>query len=484
MNRFTSLLAASLLPIFSFGSAIAQSGGIPVPASNTAPGIPVSRPSTEIQAAEQRSDSGSEGELETVVALFRHGVRAPLKDFADHAHDHSKDKWPMLDEWHPVGLGPAWSDLTEHGWYLANLLGQYYAKHYRDQLGDRFKVFLWADVDRPTRDTADALAWGFRTQGSINVTVAALPMVARVDPLFHPFRAQCGTPNGEILRGIASDIRANWQRWWTEQSTPAEQLLAALACKDTNACTPLDSVQDEVGYCAKLEPKCESPITWKGRFSYVSSVSEAFLLEYANAMAKEKVGWGNIDPPNGSSKSKIQTMLQLHDFYFDKTERVAYLAQIEGSNLVREIQLTINKKRDGCQHAPIDSRFVGLIGHDTNLASVGALLNLNWRFGEAPEDARGLPNNDALPAGALVFELRKRGTDRFVQVYYVSQSLRQMGQESIVFSTPLRLVAQGPECQGQPGVCRIPLDKFNELANRVVKPEFLSRCQDGEQVCR
>ena len=36
------------------------------------------------------------GDLQVVVALFRHGVRAPLKGFADTAKDHSKQDWPGL----------------------------------------------------------------------------------------------------------------------------------------------------------------------------------------------------------------------------------------------------------------------------------------------------------------------------------------------------------------------------------------------------
>src|SRR5262249_33713314 len=127
-----------------------------------------------------------DGKLELVVALFRHGVRAPLKDFADSAKDHSKQPWPTLDDWDAVGTGPAWGALTKHGWDLGNALGHYYAEYYRNKLGDPFRVFLWADVDSRTRNTAEALAWGFRRQGIPDVRVGALPIKDRVDPLFHP----------------------------------------------------------------------------------------------------------------------------------------------------------------------------------------------------------------------------------------------------------------------------------------------------------
>jgi hypothetical protein len=76
----------------------------------------------------------------------------------------------------------------------------------------------------------------------------------------------------------------------------------------------------------------------------------------------------------------------------------------------------INKKAgykspaDGqCPRPTDDSQFVGFVGHDTNLANMNVLLSVGWDFADPklPPSLRQLPPNDALPAGALVFELRK-----------------------------------------------------------------------------
>jgi hypothetical protein len=180
-------------------------------------------------------------------------------------------------------------------------------------------------------------------------------------------------------------------------------------------------------------------------------------------------------------------MLQLYQFYFGKTDREPYLAKIDGSNLIREILETVRRKAglpiNGCPHAAVDSKFVGLVGHDTNLANVGTLLKLSWTFDDSrlPPDTLGLPANDALPAGALVFELRKGSDGHFVRVYYVTQTLSQM--QNGPSDHAVRIAVQGPACQRQPGVCDIPLNAFDQLVTNAIGKEFLSACVDGNQVC-
>lgn len=124
-------------------------------------------------------------------------------------------------------------------------------------------------------------------------------------------------------------------------------------------------------------------------------------------------GWGRV------SWAALQNMLKLHEFYFDVTERDPYIARMEGSDLLREISDQINRSIGGgkplgnCPRGDAGSKFVGLVGHDTNLASINALLGITWDFTHLPKNfgMRDLPANDALPAGALVFELRTRRPD-------------------------------------------------------------------------
>jgi len=440
--------------------------------------------------ARRTGAAGAAGDVKLVVALFRHGVRAPLKEFGTHAAEHSGCDWPALvGDWKVGAEG--WADLTPHGRDLATLVGGFYAGQYKGW-GTDYKVYLWADVDQRTKATAEAIAQGFKDNGVRNVEVDYLRdqpqdqgKDEKVDPLFHPFKAGCAKVRPEDVSGIVDDIKAHVDRWIAEHSKGFSLLSRTLDCPATaackglpSACKPLDKVTDEVNAC--LTPKdCSAPIKWTGRFSYASSATEAFLLEYGNAMPDDRVGWGRIYPPS-AGQSSMKEMLRFHEFYFDKTDRVPILALIQASNLLREISKTIRQEPGGCQHAPLDSKFVGLVGHDTNLASLGSLLRLKWSFDSValPADTRGLPANDALPAGALAFELLERGGRRFIRLNYVTQSLGQM-HWARKGAFRLRVGYYDEHGHLHPSF-EMPLERFNQLVDKVLAgSRFLCECRKG-----
>src|SRR5690348_16814732 len=71
----------------------------------------------------------SGGELKLVVALFRHGVRAPLEAFGKDAGTHSKKAWPDLkNDWHVCP--DCWGYLTPQGSNALRVLGAYYGNYY------------------------------------------------------------------------------------------------------------------------------------------------------------------------------------------------------------------------------------------------------------------------------------------------------------------------------------------------------------------
>jgi hypothetical protein len=132
-----------------------------------------------------------------------------------------------------------------------------------------------------------------------------------------------------------------------------------------------------------------------------------------------------------------------------------------------------------CPRAKTDGQFVGLVGHDTNLANVQTLLNVHWNFDDAqlPPDMRGLPANDALPAGALVFELRQTSPSNYnVRIQYVTQSLNEI-RSAPQQADPFRVRTTCGYAKESP--CEMSLRDFNKLVANAIqnyKP-FLSRCQ-------
>ena len=93
-----------------------------------------------------------------------------------------------------------------------------------------------------------------------------------------------------------------------------------------------------------------------------------------------------------------------------------------------------------------------------------------------------LRQDGALPAGALVFELRRRAGRHFLRVSYIAQSPGQMREAA---GEPFRLAARGLDCKGQPRRCEMSLETFRSRARRaLVHREFLSRCDaGGRQSC-
>jgi 4-phytase/acid phosphatase len=94
------------------------------------------------------------------------------------------------------------------------------------------------------------------------------------------------------------------------------------------------------------------------------------------------------------------------------------------SNLLMHILKTIEqaeqqKAVEGAVGDP-GARVVFLVGHDTNLSNVAALLDADWLV-------NGYQRDDAATGGALVFELWPRGGhEDEVHVYYTVQTPAQM----------------------------------------------------------
>jgi 4-phytase/acid phosphatase len=112
---------------------------------------------------------------------------------------------------------------------------------------------------------------------------------------------------------------------------------------------------------------------------------------------------------------------------------------------------------------------VVLVGHDTNLANIAGMLNLNWVI-----DGR---RDDTPPGGALIFELWQ-GADNSayeVRTYYTSQTLEQM-REAVPLTLdkpPARADIFIPGCsKGRAG---FPCDwkEFERTLTTAIDPAFV-----------
>jgi 4-phytase/acid phosphatase len=121
---------------------------------------------------------------------------------------------------------------------------------------------------------------------------------------------------------------------------------------------------------------------------------------------------------------------------------------------------------------PAGERVVIIAGHDSNIANIGGLLDLDWCI-------PGTQLNPMLPGGALVFELWRRAGAQdsfFVRLSYVSQTLEQEREATPLTRDNPPAVAPIfiPGCSGQVPNFDAPLGSFVRQARKVIDPSFIA----------
>ena len=142
-------------------------------------------------------------------------------------------------------------------------------------------------------------------------------------------------------------------------------------------------------------------ITLDGAIRGTSGVAQVLLLQYLEGMPAASVGWGRADA------ATLQRLGALHAALFAVFTRPRYMAAHQASLLGRRIV-------DSLASGP---RLQVLMGHDTNVTAVAAVLGVDLV-------APGYATNDVPPGGALLFE-RVRDTrtgGRFIRVSYRTQA--------------------------------------------------------------
>jgi 4-phytase/acid phosphatase len=160
------------------------------------------------------------------------------------------------------------------------------------------------------------------------------------------------------------------------------------------------------------------------------------LLEYADGKPMPEVGWGRATPAD------IGRLAALHSSEFRLLARPRYVAR---ANLALLAPLIADSL------AGDDGAAVTMIsGHDTNIASLGGLLDLHWRV-------PGLAADDPSPGGAIVLErLRDASGGRYVRALYRSQTLAQI-RSAAPLTLPYVAILPIPGCtaRGVAGLCTL-----------------------------
>jgi 4-phytase / acid phosphatase len=423
-------------------------------------------------------------QLRMAVVLTRHGVRSPLSDTT--TSPYQKEPWPSLNDWHVTCPG----DLTPRGTELVQQMGIFYHAYYADKgllppVGQcpANKVYIWSDNEERTLGTAHALAAGMsRGITSCLIPVKSLPYTPApqsgpdqckvskenlTDYFFHPLSdPRIGPVDPTLMNDVVTQINQAVPQL-LKTYHPALQMMQNTLCGGPTAvvCSSVLNLPTE----AKVEG---TSLKWSGMFSVSSTAAENFLLEYSNGMPCNLAGWNLVTykSPDCDGGQLFRQMEELHTLYFDWTKHNGYMAQIQGSNLANQILLKLQQGGTRSDVGP----FVIYSGHDTDVASVAGLRQLDWKLPDLPE-------NDTPPAGALIFELWGGTTPetQTVRLYYVHQTLTQLRTlDALSLKNPPSMVElKLPDC-AQP----CPFTQFQTIANGAILKDFTTAGPSGATV--
>jgi 4-phytase/acid phosphatase len=363
--------------------------------------------------AESNQTKVPEERLKFVLVLVRHGVRSPTWTDA-RLDEYSKDPWPQSD----VAPGI----LTPHGRTLMAFFGTYYREYFAAHgllsakgCSDAERTYFRADGEQRTLETSHAIADGMLPGCQTEVHLLADGVQ---DVLFHPV-GKVGTPDARLavssVAGRIGEDTAGLLPAYEQQLNMMQRALFACseqACNSTGKKSLLEmpsSLSQGTG---------DHLVDMKGPVNTGATFAENFQLEYLDGMPAASVGWGRI------SGNDVRALMAIHVAASDLLQRTPYVARVQASNLLVHVVRTLDqaehrKAIPGAVGEP-DDKAVFLVGHDTNIANVAALLDAHWLV-------NGYQRDDAVPGGALVFELWQRaGHEDVVRTYYTAQTPDQM----------------------------------------------------------
>lgn len=351
------------------------------------------------------------------VIVTRHGVRSISNTPENY-------EWPS---WEPVKE----SFLTEHGYHLMTLMGDFYRKDpkgafYRDSpeaLRAECKshgVFVYADKDQRTLFTAQALVKGQCPGDDV--------------PIFHEKDLSASDP---IFNGAAwlaerrlVDERASSQAAGAVTGSPPSTIVMAHA----NDFSMLQRLLDTRcgARCAPVA-RGRSAIAVKnglaglgGPLATASSYAEDLFLEYAQCRRIEQM---TNDP---MFNTDLEAAMRLHVLAYNVNARNSYNPLVRGGTLLAHIvemlDQRVGRHLGNVKIPTFDGKTTLVIfsGHDTQLGALGGLLDAHWK----PEG--GIVADDMPPGSALIFDLIGAQDGKYrVRLRFAAMTLKQFRAMSL-----------------------------------------------------
>lgn len=378
-----------------------------------------------MQPAQATEPNHLDYQLEQVVILSRHGLRAPLAN-----HDTILDRstaytWPIWDV--PGG------HLTTKGGVLETYFGHYFREWFlqqqlisNDTCPLTKDILIYANSLQRTLATAQFFALGAFPGCPISIKHQA--QLGEMDPVFNP-----------IIRTDSPDFTENAHRAMTQMA--GENGLAGLNQSLQKAYDLLEKITQyqQSRYCLEqthctlnalptsliVEKNKEPGIT--GPLKHGTSLADAFILQYYEGFPDKDVAWGTP-----LSDTDWQQLVEIKNRYIDILMGSPFVAKHVAQPLIGYIDDTFKN--------PHPTKITVLVGHDSNMSSVLSALKIQPYM---------LPNQfEKTPIGGkVVFEkwVNKKSKESWARIRYVYQTTQQIRQtekldkHNLPASVPLQL---------------------------------------------
>ena len=385
-------------------------------------------------------------QLEQVLMMSRHNLRAPLADNGSILAQSTKKSWP---QWEVPG-----GQLTTKGGVLEVYMGRY-TREWLAQQGlvkegecpSSDDIYAYANSLQRTVATAQFFITG--AFPGCDIPVSHQDEMGTMDPVFNPvitnnsdaFNKQALT----AMNGAAEKLSLK----------PAfQQLEKIIDYKNAPACTGKKqcdlSGNNHNQFTAEngKEPGVSGPL------KIGNSLVDAFTLQYYAGLPMEQVAWGQIKTPEQwKALSAIKNSYQDTLFTSPEVARdvAAPLVDYIRSMLVDEDKATAPK-------------VTLMVGHDSNIASL--LTALDFKAYTLPDQ------NERTPIGGMIQFQRwhdRKNNQELVKVEYVYQSSEQLRDATPLSldTPPKRVTLQMNGCQTDAnGFC--PWDQFTQVLNKAI----------------
>ncbi|EFN8360081.1 bifunctional glucose-1-phosphatase/inositol phosphatase [Escherichia coli] len=384
-------------------------------------------------------------QLQQVLMMSRHNLRAPLANNGSVLEQSTPNKWP---EWDVPG-----GQLTTKGVVLEVYMGHYMREWLAEQgmvksgeCPPPDTVYAYANSLQRTVATAQFFITG--AFPGCDIPVHHQEKMGTMDPTFNPVITDDSAAFSEQA------VAAMEKELSKLQLTDSYQLLEKIvnykdspACKEKQQCSLVDGKNT---FSAKYqqEPGVSGPL------KVGNSLVDAFTLQYYEGFPMDQVAWGEI-----KSDQQWKVLSKLKNGYQDSLFTSPEVARNVAKPLVSYIDKALVTDRTSAPKITV------LVGHDSNIASL--LTALDFKPYQLHDQ------NERTPIGGKIVFQRwhdSKANRDLMKIEYVYQSAEQLrNADALTLQAPAQRVTL--ELSGCPidadGFC--PMDKFDSVLNEAVK---------------